>query len=264
MLKVENLVLSFVTKKNEKRKVINDISFEVNRGEIVGVVGESGSGKSVTALAVMGLIPDNGVIEQGRITFDSHDMVGADMSTLSRLRGNDICMIFQEPLTCLNPTMKIGRQADEVLRLHTGMGKDERRKKVLQSFASVGLKEPERVYDVYPHQLSGGMRQRVMIAMAVMMEPKLLIADEPTTAIDVTTQRQILKLISEVSQRQQMAVLFITHDLKLAQRYCRRIIVMKDGQIVESGCADDVFNNPQHEYTKKLVGSVLNRIDRKR
>lgn len=262
MLKVENLAVTFGDKK-EKREVIRDISFEVKAGEIMGVVGESGSGKSVTALTIMGLLPENAVIEHGRIDFDSNDMVGADIKKLCRIRGNDICMIFQEPLTCLNPTVKIGRQVDEVLKLHTNLEKQARKEKVLKSFESVGLKEPERVYNVYPHQLSGGMRQRVMIAMAVMMEPKLLIADEPTTAIDVTTQRQILNLIREVSQRQHMAVLFITHDLKLAQNYCQRIIVMKNGQIVEGGNADDVFNNPQHEYTKKLVSSVLKRTGRK-
>lgn len=262
MLKVDNLVVSFLDKK-EKREVIHDISFEIKTGEIVGVVGESGSGKSVTALTIMGLLSDTAVIDKGSVTFDEQDMLKADMAKLCKIRGNDICMIFQEPLTCLNPTMKIGKQVEEVLKLHTDLDKNARKAKVLEAFANVGLKDPERVYKVYPHQLSGGMRQRVMIAMAVMMEPKLLIADEPTTAIDVTTQRQILDLIKDISDRQNMAVLFITHDLKLAQKYCERVIVMKDGSIVENGDADEIFNNPQHEYTKKLVGSVLNRTSRK-
>ncbi len=259
MLKVEQLRIAFKGKKKSENEVVHGISFDVGQGEIVGMVGESGSGKSVTALGIMGLLGDSGAVTGGSIVFDGAQILEMDKKKASQIKGKELCMIFQEPLTSLNPTMKIGRQVEEVLLLHTDLDKEMRRQKILEALEAVGLKNPERVCGIYPHQLSGGMRQRVMIAMAVMMQPKLMIADEPTTALDVTTQRQILDLIMEISRKQNTAVLFITHDLKLARKYCNRVVVMKDGNIVEHGTAKEVFDSPKEEYTKKLVGAVLDR-----
>lgn len=263
MLKIENLNIVFWNKNKTRNEVLHGISFEIENGEVLGMVGESGSGKSVTALAIMGLLDENNAEINGSIVFDGMQLLEMDKKSISGIRGKEVCMIFQEPLTSLNPTMKIGKQVEEALKLHADIDKQDRRQRVIKAFTDVGLKNPEIIYGSYPHQLSGGMRQRVIIAMAVMMEPKLLIADEPTTALDVTTQRQILDLIMKISEKKNMAVLFITHDLKLAKRYCSRVVVMKDGSIVESGNAADVFENPKEEYTKELVSAVLDRTSGK-
>lgn len=253
MLKIEDLRIASYDGSRIEKEIIKGISLEIGAGRIVGLVGESGSGKSITALSIMGLLASNLKITGGSIAFQDKVLTDLDSNHLESLRGDRITFIFQEPLTSLNPTMKIGRQVEEVLLLHTGLDKEARKKKVLKALGDVGLKEPERVYNVYPHQLSGGMRQRVMIAMAILMEPALLIADEPTTALDVTTQRQILDMIRDISRRNNMSVIFITHDLKLARKYCDELVVMRNGLIVEQGPAAQLFENPKEEYTASLV-----------
>ncbi len=253
MLKIEDLRIASYDGSRMEKEIIKGISLEIGAGRIVGLVGESGSGKSITALSIMGLLASNLKITRGSIEFQGKVLTDLDSNHLETLRGDRITFIFQEPLTSLNPTMKIGRQVEEVLVLHTELDKETRKNKVLKALGDVGLKEPERVYNVYPHQLSGGMRQRVMIAMAILMEPALLIADEPTTALDVTTQRQILDMIRDISRRNNMSVIFITHDLKLARKYCDELVVMRGGLIVEQGPAAQLFENPKEEYTASLV-----------
>lgn len=264
MLKVEDFTLAFYDRKKEGEKIVQQVSFSLQKGEIMGLVGESGSGKSMTALAVLGLLPAHAQILSGKIEFDGRNLLNLPPREFQGLRGSRISMIFQEPLTSLNPTMCVGKQVAEVLFLHTDMSREERKRKVLAVFEQVGLKNPLRVYTAYPHQLSGGMRQRIMIAMAVILEPDLLIADEPTTALDVTTERQILDLLAQISREKKMSILLITHDLKLAKRYCHRAAVMEKGKIVEQGAADAIFETPSKEYTKKLVSAVLSRNCRRR
>lgn len=264
MLKVEDLTLAFYDRKKDGETVVRQVSFALEKGGIMGLVGESGSGKSMTALAVMGLLPDAARLLSGKIWFDGRNLLELPPGELEALRGCRLSMIFQEPLTALNPTMRVGKQVEEVLLLHTDMGRQEQREKVLEILEQVGLKNPKRVYNAYPHQLSGGMRQRVMIAMAVVLEPDLLIADEPTTALDVTTEKQILELLARISREKNMSILLITHDLKLAKRYCHRVAVMEKGRIVEQGDAGVIFENPSHDYTKKLVSAVLVKNRRRR
>lgn len=262
MIKIENLSVAF-----DGTEVVKNVTIEMNDGEIVGVVGESGSGKSVTALTLMGLVKDDAVITSGRILFDDVVLAEAgkpkNKALYRKYQGDEMSMIFQEPMTSLNPTKRVGAQAEEVLKLHTAMSKEERKKKVLDAFLSVGLKEAEKVYRSYPHQLSGGMRQRVMIAMAIILKPKLLVADEPTTALDVTVQNQIIRLLKEINEKQKNAMLFITHDLNLAKRICNRIVVMKDGAIVEQGTPEQIFKAPEKDYTKRLIEAVPSRIHKK-
>ncbi len=230
MIKIENLSVSF-----GKVKAVNDVSFEINKGEILGVVGESGSGKSVTALTIMGLLSESASVTGGRITFDGETLLEAgkpkNKALYRKYQGERMSMVFQEPMTSLNPTQRVGAQVTEMLKLHASLDRDDMKKRVLESFGSVGLNDPEKVYSSYPHQLSGGMRQRVMIAMAVILHPDLIVADEPTTALDVTVQNQIIKLLKNINEEQQNAMLFITHDLNLARRICDRVAVMKDGRI---------------------------------
>lgn len=262
MIKIENLSVAF-----DGMEVVKNITIEIADGEIVGVVGESGSGKSVTALTLMGLGKEDAVITSGRILFDNIVLAEAGKSKNKALyrkyQGNDMSMIFQEPMTSLNPTKRAGIQVEEVLKLHTKLSKKERKQKVLETFSSVGLKNPEKVYSSYPHQLSGGMRQRVMIAMAIILKPKLLVADEPTTALDVTVQNQIIGLLKEINEQQKNAMLFITHDLNLARRICNRIVVMKSGMIVEQGETEVIFESPKENYTKHLMEAVPKRIKKK-
>lgn len=262
MIKIENLSVAF-----DGAEVVKNVTIEIAEGEIVGVVGESGSGKSVTALTLMGLAAENAVITGGRVLFGDVVLAEAgkpkNKALYRKYQGDDMTMIFQEPMTSLNPTQRVGMQVEEVLKLHTTMSKEERKAKVLETFLSVGLKDAEKVYRSYPHQLSGGMRQRAMIAMAIILKPKLLVADEPTTALDVTVQNQIITLLKEINEKQKNAMLFITHDLNLARRLCNRIVVMKDGCIVEQGAPEKLFNEPKDVYTKRLIEAVPSRMHKK-
>ena len=263
MIRIEDLSVAF-----DGPEVVKNVTLEIRDGEILGVVGESGSGKSVTALTLMGLAAENSRITSGRILFDDTVLAEAekpkDRALYRKFQGDRMSMIFQEPMTSLNPTQRVGRQVDEVLRLHTELGPEERKARVLEIFQAVGLREPEKLYFEYPRQLSGGMRQRVMIAMAVILRPRLLVADEPTTALDVTIQNQIVALLKTINQKQNNAILFITHDLNLARRLCHRVAVMKDGRIVEQGETEKIFEHPEHKYTKRLIEAVPSRVKKRR
>ena len=262
MIKIENLSVAF-----DGTEVVKNVNLELKDGEILGVVGESGSGKSVTALTLMGLVSETAEVTSGKISFDNIVLREAgkplDKALYRQYQGAEMSMIFQEPMTSLNPTQRVGKQVEEMLRLHTDFSKEEIRTKVLETFEAVGLRDIEKVYDSYPHQLSGGMRQRVMIAMAIILHPDLVVADEPTTALDVTIQNQIIELLREINTREQNAMLFITHDLNLARRICHRIAVMKDGLVVEQGKTEDIFQNPREEYTRKLIEAVPSRLKRR-
>ena len=238
-------------------RVLDDISFDVGRGRIVGLVGESGSGKSMTALSLMGLVPR----PQGRVSAKSILLDGTDLATLSpdgmrRIRGNEISMVFQEPMTSLNPVRKIWDQVGEPLAVHHGLGRRAIRDRVLEMFELVGIPEPKARLEAYPHELSGGLRQRAMIAMGLICEPKLLIADEPTTALDVTTQSQILKLMLDLRDRVGTAIIMITHDLGIIAEMCDEVNVMYAGQIVEQADVFDLFERPSHPYTRGLLASI--------
>jgi peptide/nickel transport system ATP-binding protein len=241
----------------DRVNAVENVSLAVAPGEIVCVVGESGSGKSVTAHAVMGLLPPGQLAATaGRILLDGDDLLTKTPAEMRRIRGDRIAMIFQEPMTALNPVMRVGDQIAEVLDIHTGLSERERRARVLDVMASVHLPEPERMIDVYPHQLSGGQRQRIMIAAALVLDPVLLIADEPTTALDVTTQAQILKLIKELRERRNTGVLFITHDFGVVAEVAHRVVVMQHGRVVEQGKTTDVLRRPRDDYTRMLIRSV--------
>lgn len=255
MIKIENLSVAF-----DGTEVVKNVSLEIADGEILGVVGESGSGKSVTALTVMGLVSEEAKITSGRILYDEQVLLETgkprDKALYRTYQGSKMSMVFQEPMTSLNPTKRVGNQVEEMLKLHTTLTAEQMKEKVLETFLSVGLKDAQRVYDSYPHQLSGGMRQRAMIAMAIILHPGFFVADEPTTALDVSVQNQIITLLREINQKQKNAMLFITHDLNLAKRLCHRVAVMKDGQVVESGKVSEIFENPKEDYTKKLIAAV--------
>src|SRR6476646_759858 len=241
----------------DRLNAVENVSFAVAPGEIVCVVGESGSGKSVTAHAVMGLLPPGQLTATaGRILLDGDDLLQKSPAEMRRIRGDRISMIFQEPMTALNPVMQVGDQIAEVLDIHTRLGERERRARVLAVMQSVHLPEPERLLDVYPHQLSGGQRQRIMIAAARVLDPVLLIADEPTTALDVTTQAQILKLIKELRERRNTGVLFITHDFGVVAGIADRVVVMQHGCVVEQGTAAPILRQPRADYTRMLIRSV--------
>ena len=258
LLEVKNLVTEFVTE-NETIKAVNDVSFNLHRGETIGIVGESGSGKSVTALSVMQLIPNPpGRIVSGNIIYHSEKKGPVDLTKVSAnemrsFRGNELAMIFQEPMTSLNPVYTCGDQVMEALILHQKISKKEAREKTLELFNKVQLPRPEQILDSYPHQVSGGQKQRVMIAMAMSCNPGILIADEPTTALDVTVQKTILDLMLELQREQNMGILFITHDLGVIAELADKVVVMYKGQIVEQGNVMDIFSNPQHPYTKGLL-----------
>ena len=239
-------------------RVVRNLSLDVHAGETVCVVGESGSGKSVTSLAVMGLLPPGVLsVSAGSIRVEGEDVVTATQRRLREMRATRMAMVFQEPMTALNPVHTVGKQVDEVLRLHRkGMSAAERRAKVLDMFQSVHLPDIERIYDAYPHQLSGGQRQRIVIAMALILEPKLLIADEPTTALDVTIQARILDLLKDLRRKRDMAMLLITHNLGLVAEMCDRVVVMHRGKIVEAAEIGDLFSRPAHPYTRGLLRSI--------
>ncbi len=253
ILRVENLQVSF-RQDGRLHPAVRGVSFDIRRGETVALVGESGSGKSVTALSTVALLPDSAKIT-GSVTYDGREMIGASEKALHDVRGNDISFIFQEPMTSLNPLHTIEKQLAESLELHQGLRGDQARARILDLLEKVGIRDAERRLSDYPHQLSGGQRQRVMIAMALANGPELLVADEPTTALDVTIQAQILDLLAELKKSEGMSLLFITHDLGIVRRIADRVCVMKDGEIVESGPTADIFANPQHPYTQTLINA---------
>jgi oligopeptide/dipeptide ABC transporter ATP-binding protein len=257
VLEVKNLVVEFRTDRG-KVKAVNGVNFDVYKGKTVGIVGESGSGKSVTALAIMGLIPNPpGRIADGQILFNGKSLVNMDAGEMRKIRGNKIAMIFQEPMTSLNPVFTIGNQIEEVLELHQShLTPKERNLKAIDMLRLVGIPSPEKRVEEYPHQLSGGMRQRVMIAIALSCEPDVLIADEPTTALDVTIQAQILELMKKLQKELGMGIILITHDLGVVAETCDDVAVMYCGQIVESADVKTLFRHPRHPYTKGLMNSI--------
>lgn len=255
ILEVKDLHVSFNTYAGEV-KAVRGINFTVNKGEFVAVVGESGCGKTVTSETIMGLLPPAGFVKQGEIVFQGEDLVKKSDREMERIRGKDIGMIFQDPMTSLNPTMTVGHQIAEGLRRHRAMSKQEARKETLKVLKLVGIPVPDRRIDQYPHEFSGGMRQRVMIAIALASEPSLLIADEPTTALDVTIQAQILNLMKELQEHLNTSTILITHDLGVVAEVCDKVVVMYAGKVVEAGTVDDIFYNPEHPYTQGLLASV--------
>lgn len=236
--------------------VVYDFDLELKAGEIVGLVGESGSGKSMSALAIAGLLSRRDMHKRGQILFDGLDLLTCERSKLRKIQGNEISMIFQEPMTSLNPVKRIGWQIEESLRIHTELNKEECYQKAIEMMKEVELPDPERLYRQYPHELSGGMRQRVMIAAAMICNPRILIADEPTTALDVTIQAQIVELLKRMNREKQTSILFISHDLSLVKQLCERVLVMKGGYIVETGLTQEVFAHPKEEYTQRLIAAI--------
>ena len=256
LLELRELKTYFYAEEGTARAV-DGVNYAIERGETLGVVGESGSGKSVTALSIMRLIPNPpGRIEGGEILFEGRDLTQVSEAEMRKLRGFDISMIFQEPMTALNPVYRVGEQIAETVRLHEGLDKDAARARAIEMLTRVGIPSPDRRVDEYPHQLSGGMRQRVMIAMAMACNPKLLIADEPTTALDVTIQAQILDLIRDLQDTEHMSVLLITHDLGVVAENAHHVAVMYAGQVVEYATAENLFGQPRHPYTIGLLRSL--------
>src|ERR671913_728629 len=255
LLSVQDLSVAF-RQGGRDMLAVDRISFDVMPGETVALVGESGSGKSVSALSILKLLPyPSAHHPSGRILFKGKDLIAADEDEMRRVRGDDITMVFQEPMTSLNPLHTIERQVGEILKIHRGLSDRQARVRTLELLALVGIRDAENRLDAYPHQLSGGQRQRVMIAMALANEPDLFIADEPTTALDVTVQAQILKLLADLKSRLGMAMLFITHDLGIVRKVADRVCVMTQGKIVEQGPVAEVFERPQHAYTRKLLAA---------
>lgn len=256
ILEVKNLKINFKTYAGLVRAV-RGVNFDLKEGETLAIVGESGSGKSVTSNALMKLIPQPpGIYESGKILFNGRDLVPLTDKEMSKIRGNEIAMIFQDPMTSLNPTMKVGRQITEVILQHKKVSKADAKKRAIELLTQVGIPFPEKRYNQYPHEFSGGMRQRVVIAIALAADPKLLIADEPTTALDVTIQAQILELMKEIQKNSKTSIIFITHDLGVVANIADRVAVMYAGQIVEYGTVNDIFYNPKHPYTWGLLGSM--------
>ncbi|MED4785187.1 ABC transporter ATP-binding protein [Brevibacillus choshinensis] len=263
VLEVKQLKTHFKTA-NGIVKAVDGVDLTIYEGETVGIVGESGCGKSVTSLSVMGLLPKPmAYIEQGSILFSGRDITQLSEREMRKLRGNEISMIFQEPMTSLNPVFTIGQQLSEPLKQHTRLSKKEIRQAVIAMLQSVGIPRAEQIMNEYPHQLSGGMRQRAMISLAMLCQPKLLIADEPTTALDVTIQAQILQLMKEIKARTNMAMMLITHDLGVVAEMCDRVTVMYAGQVVESADVRTIFNRPTHPYTQGLLASLPMSNERK-
>lgn len=255
LLSINNLSISFFSYKKEK-KIIGDISYQLGSNEILGIVGESGSGKSVSTLAILGLLPKKiSKITNGNILFNDNDLTQLSSKQFQSIRGHEIAMIFQEPMSSMNPSMTCGKQVLELLLLHTSLSKSDAKAEVLLLFQKVKLPAPERIYKAYPHEISGGQKQRVMIAMAIACKPKILIADEPTTALDVTVQNDIILLLKELQAEEGMSIIFISHDLALISEIADRVLVMYKGSIVEQGEVSEIFNTPKHTYTKALLGS---------
>ena len=256
LLDIRDLHVTFLSTGKE---AVRGVDLTVEPGQRLGLVGESGSGKTVTAMALSGLIERWNVDMSGQVLFDGRDLLTCSRDQLRKIQGRDIGVVFQEPMTSLNPLMRVGRQVEEVLKIHTDLSPDERRAKALEAMAQVGLPDPERTYEKYPHQLSGGQRQRAVIASAMVIRPRLLICDEPTTALDVTVQAQILSLLKSFSTDHGVAILLISHDLRVVRRLCERVAVMHRGRIVERGDTDAVFADPQEEYTKRLIAAIPKR-----
>ena len=255
MLEVRDLRTSFFTGAGEV-KAVNGVSFNLEKGKVLGIVGESGSGKSVTAYSIMQILEKTGKIVGGSVKFNGQELVGAGEKVMKTIRGNKISIIFQDPMTSLNPTYTIGHQLMEAIILHTDRNKKQAYERAVEMLRLVNVNEPEKRMNQYPYEFSGGMRQRVMIAMALACEPDVLIADEPTTALDVTIQAQILELMQSLQQELGMAIIMITHDLGVVAQMCDEVIVMYAGSICEQGTADEIFYNPKHEYTKGLMRSI--------
>ncbi len=255
LLEVKNLKTSFFTDAGEV-KAVNDVSFSLDRGKVLGIVGESGSGKSVTAYSIMQILASTGKIIGGSIKLDGQELVGAGEKVMKNVRGNKVSIIFQDPMTSLNPTYTIGRQLIEAITLHTNRNKKQAYERAVEMLKLVNINEPEKRMKQYPFEQSGGMRQRIMIAMALACEPDILIADEPTTALDVTIQAQILELMIQLQKELGMAIIMITHDLGVVAQMCDEVIVMYAGSICEQGTAEEIFYNPCHEYTKGLMRSI--------
>ena len=255
LLEVKDLHTSFYTPAGEV-KAVNGVSFNLERGKVLGIVGESGSGKSVTAYSIMQILEKTGKIVSGSVKFDGQELVGIGEDGMKNIRGNKISIIFQDPMTSLNPTYTIGHQLMEAITLHTGRNKQQAWERAVEMLRLVNVNEPEKRMKQYPFEFSGGMRQRVMIAMALACEPDILIADEPTTALDVTIQAQILELMQSLQKELGMAIIMITHDLGVVAQLCDEVIVMYAGSICEQGTADEIFYNPKHEYTKGLLRSI--------
>ncbi len=255
LLEVRDLHTSFFTSAGEV-KAVNGLSFSLDEGKVLGIVGESGSGKSVTAYSVLQILTYPGKIVSGSIKLNGTELVGKSDEEMRKIRGNKISIIFQDPMTSLNPTYTIGRQLMEAILLHTDRNRQEARERALEMLQLVNVNEPKKRLDQYPYELSGGMRQRVMIAMALACEPDILIADEPTTALDVTIQAQILELMQDLQKKLGMAIIMITHDLGVVAQLCDEVIVMYAGSVCERGTADEIFYHPAHEYTKGLMRSI--------
>ena len=255
ILEIKDEYLSFFTPAGEV-KALNGVSFSMEEGEVLGIVGESGSGKSVTAYSIMGLTAYPGRLVGGSIRFNGHQVDQMTEKEFCKMRGNEVSIIFQDPMTSLNPVYTIGNQIEEALRTHTDKDKKQIHDRARELLELVGINEPDKRLKQYPHELSGGMRQRVMIAIALVCEPKLLIADEPTTALDVTIQAQILELMKSLQEKLGMSIIMITHDLGVVASMCEKIAVMYAGHIVEYGTADEIFYQPSHEYTKGLIQSI--------
>lgn len=255
LLEVKDLHTSFFTDSGEV-KAVNGVSFTLEKGKVLGIVGESGSGKSVTAYSIMQILASTGKIVSGSVKFDGTELVDSSEKVMKTVRGDRISIIFQDPMTSLNPTYTVGHQLEEAILLHTGRTEKEATERALEMLRLVNVNEPEKRLKQYPFELSGGMRQRVMIAMALASEPDILIADEPTTALDVTIQAQILELMQDLQKKLGMSIIMITHDLGVVAQMCDEIIIMYAGSICEQGTADEIFYNPHHEYTKGLLRSI--------
>jgi len=255
LLEVKNLSTYFYTK-DGVRKAVDGVSFSIDMGETLGIVGESGSGKTVTALSILRLIDEPGRIVNGGIMFDGVSLISLSDEKMRAVRGKDISIVFQEPLTALNPVMTIGEQITEQILAHKKISKKEAGKRAIELMAEVHLSRPEEIFYEYPHRLSGGMRQRAMIAMALSLRPRLLIADEPTTALDVTIQAEILELFREIKEKHDMSILFITHDFGIVAQLADRVCVMQKGRVVEEGSVDEIFYSPKEDYTKELLAAI--------
>ena len=256
MLEIRDLHVRF---HNRDREAVSGVSLTIRNGEILGLVGESGSGKSVTAMSVAGLLPRKQCDYSGEILLDGQELLHADRAALRKIQGADIGVVFQEPQSCMDPLMRIGAQVEEALRLHTQLSRAEGREAALAAMRAAELPDPEGVYEKYPHQLSGGMLQRAMIAAAIVNRPKLLLLDEPTTALDVTIQAQILEMLKKLNRESGISMLFISHNLNVVRKLCRRVAVMQRGVLVENGETGQVFYHPQHPYTKRLIEAIPTR-----
>ena len=256
MLEIRDLHVQF---RDSDHEAVRGISMTVADGEIMGLVGESGSGKTVTAMMISGLLSQEQVITHGQILLDGEDLLACDDERMRQKQGQDICVVFQEPMSAMDPTMRIGPQMEESLKVHTKLSREERRTRALEALREVDLPNAEEIYGKYPHELSGGMLQRVMIASAILPNPRLLLADEPTTALDVTIQAQILELLKRLNREHGMSVLFISHNLNVVRKLCSRVAVMEKGHIVEDGETEQVFYRPQAPYTQRLIAAIPTR-----